>query len=389
MAAPAKSVKQVFQDTIFENLPEDTYIFWKDKKSVYLGCNENYANLLGLLSPEEIVGKTDMDFYNLPDGDSPELFQQGDQETLQGKHIKNQKEWLSVNGKKVLVLVSKAPLYADKEKKKVVGVLGVARDITERYKQDEELADTKYKLEAMTQVAASIAHELRTPLTSLDLGVTNLKDFLPILLAAYESAENANIIKHKLKSNTIGKLKGILDSMAREIALSALVINLLLENLKPEVDSTLTEYFSIAHCINDALNRYPFKPGQRELIDWKPDKDFKILGAEALVTHILFNFIKNSLHYIAEAGKGNIFIWLEENSAYNTLYFKDTSKGISEDILPNIFKQFFSKTYHGAGIGLSYCKAAVEKLGGQITCDSVYGDYTLFKLTFPIVETKS
>lgn len=126
-----KNSNQGLLDSIFANIPEDTYIFWKDTQSVYLGCNASYAKLLGLSAPEEIIGKTDLDFYQLPDGDSPELFRQGDYETLQGKYIKNQKEWLSVAGNKVLVLVSKAPLYADKEKKQLIGVLGVARDITE------------------------------------------------------------------------------------------------------------------------------------------------------------------------------------------------------------------------------------------------------------------
>lgn len=39
------------------------YIFWKDKDSVYGGCNNRYAMALGLSSVKEIVGKTDFDFY--------------------------------------------------------------------------------------------------------------------------------------------------------------------------------------------------------------------------------------------------------------------------------------------------------------------------------------
>lgn len=386
MVKLTKNSKQAFQETIFENMPEDTYIFWKDKKSVYLGCNTSYAGLLGLAAPEEIVGKTDLDFYTLPDGDSPELFRRGDQETLRGQYVKNQKEWLSVKGKRVLVLVSKAPIYADKEKNKIIGVLGVARDITESDKREKELADTKYKLEGMTQVAASIAHELRTPLTSLDLGVNTLRDFLPTLLQAYKIADEAKLLHHKLKPKTIEKFDGVLDSMEREIALAAHVINSLLENLKPEVASHTIEHFSITDCVNGALERYPFKQGQRELITWQAMNDFLVCGDEALVAHIIFNFIKNALHSIAEARKGRITIWLEPGNDYNRLYFKDSGKGISPETLPNIFKQFFSKTSHGAGIGLSYCKTAMEKLGGQITCQSTHGEYAEFTLIFPIAR---
>ncbi len=37
------------------------FIFWKDKDSVFLGCNENFAHAAGFKSAEEIVGKTDYD----------------------------------------------------------------------------------------------------------------------------------------------------------------------------------------------------------------------------------------------------------------------------------------------------------------------------------------
>lgn len=37
------------------------YIYWKNLDSVYLGCNQNVATLLGIVSPEEIIGKTDFD----------------------------------------------------------------------------------------------------------------------------------------------------------------------------------------------------------------------------------------------------------------------------------------------------------------------------------------
>jgi len=46
---------------IIDNLPQA--IFWKDKNSVYLGCNKKFAIHAGVESPEDIVGKND---YDLP-----------------------------------------------------------------------------------------------------------------------------------------------------------------------------------------------------------------------------------------------------------------------------------------------------------------------------------
>ncbi len=50
---------KVFLKNISQSLPN--FIFWKDKESVYLGCNENFAHLVGLSKPEDIVGKSDRD----------------------------------------------------------------------------------------------------------------------------------------------------------------------------------------------------------------------------------------------------------------------------------------------------------------------------------------
>ena len=113
--------QEIVIETIFQHIPQ--YIFWKNTNSVYLGCNEKYAQLLGLNSPQDIIGKTDYEIGWLSDGDTADLFRLGDQETLAGRHITNQEEWLSLpNGRKILTLINKVPLID-----KTGHVLGGAR----------------------------------------------------------------------------------------------------------------------------------------------------------------------------------------------------------------------------------------------------------------------
>jgi PAS domain-containing protein len=57
---PAEDAARLFR-LVIDNIPQ--HIFWKDTRSVYLGCNANFAVVAGVGSPEEIVGKTD---YDLP-----------------------------------------------------------------------------------------------------------------------------------------------------------------------------------------------------------------------------------------------------------------------------------------------------------------------------------
>lgn len=387
MAKTKEDNNKLLIDNFFACIPNYIFVFWKDKQSIYLGCNKNYSDFLGLPNPEAIIGKTDNDLDWQPDGDSPDVFQQGDKDTLAGKFIINQKEWLSRrNGQRILTLINKAPL-TDKNGQ-ILGVLGIAVDITERAKQDEELVEIKHKLDGMTQAAANIAHEMRTPLTTLKLAVENLQDGLPTLLHSYHLAIEQGLLDSTkyLHPKIANLLDQMLASMRREINMSTLSIDLSLDNLKPNITIAMDKPFSIVACVNQALERYPFKPGELKLIDWKPEADFNVLGEDVMVVHILFNFLKNALYSIKAADKGNIVIWLEIGETTNHLYFKDTGLGISQDLLPHVFDLFVSKTAHGTGVGLSFCKKTMQSLKGFINCDSIEGEYTQFTLSFPVAK---
>jgi two-component system CAI-1 autoinducer sensor kinase/phosphatase CqsS len=121
---------------------------------------------------------------------------------------------------------------------------------------------------------------------------------------------------------------------------------------------------------------------------WNNGADFKFLGIELLMVHVLFNLIKNSLYYIAKAGKGRIFISVDKSPSGNLLIFRDTGSGVPPEILPNIFTQFYSWSPDndnrvGAGIGLAFCRSVMTSFNGSIHCKSQLGEYTEFTLTFP------
>ncbi len=377
-------------ESIIANLPG--HVYWVDTNNCFLGCNDQQAKAFGLQSTNQIIGLSVSSFQTSENAEA--IIKNNNRVIKQGETITEEESFVDQNGVPKIFLSKKIP-FRDKNGV-IIGLLGISLDITDKRQSEQKLQETQQKLEGMTLVSASIAHETRTPLQSLDAAVGSLKKYFPILLSAYDVADKHKLITDRLKLSTINLLKSIMDSMQREIQLASLVVNLLQENLVLEHavsrgDNLSSEVFSAARCINESLERYPFKMGQRERIHWQPTIDFKIRGKELLLTHILFNFIKNALHHIAVAEtkiagkKGEIYIWLEASSTYNKLYFKDTGTGIHADKLQYVFERFFTQTEHGAGIGLSYCKAAMEKLSGQITCDSVYGDYTLFSLSFPTI----
>lgn len=392
MANPKRKPEaQVYLDSVIKNMPQHVYVFWKDKNSIYLGCTENYAKLIGLSSPEEIIGKSDIDIGWLPDGDTAELFRRGDIETMQGKHVVNQEELLSLpNGKKLFTLVSKSAIQDDKGN--IIGIMGIATDITERKNTEEAIKEAKVateKMQAMKTLAASIAHELRTPLRTIDSASAGIKTYFPLVLEAYKLAKKEKLPVPKIDPSHFKALLSSCDLIVSEVEEAFTIINMLLTNLSEGADPTTNMEFKtyfIKDCIDKAIQRYPFDMDEEGLVSCLSVPNFKFKGNDLLIVHILFNLLKNALYQIKAARRGSIVIWTELAKDFNRLHFKDTAKGIPSDALPYIFDQFFTNTYHGTGIGLAFCRMVMEKIGGRIACESKEGEYAEFILYFPVDE---
>jgi DNA-binding CsgD family transcriptional regulator len=106
-------------ENLFEQLP--CSVFWKDKNSVYLGCNEHNAIAAGLKSTSEIIGKTDFD---LPWADTEaQRYREDDKKIIEATTKLNYYEsLLQSNGVHVNILTSKVPLFDFKDK--IIGILG-------------------------------------------------------------------------------------------------------------------------------------------------------------------------------------------------------------------------------------------------------------------------
>ena len=129
-----RASKEMLQ-LVMDNIPQ--FIFWKDRNSVYLGCNRNFAIAAGVGNPMAIRGKTDhdlawkkkeADFFvecdkRVMDSDTPE-YHIIEPQLQAGGH----QAWLDTN---------KIPLHNSKGN--VVGILGTYEDITERKKTQETL----------------------------------------------------------------------------------------------------------------------------------------------------------------------------------------------------------------------------------------------------------
>jgi two-component system aerobic respiration control sensor histidine kinase ArcB len=379
----SKDLAKLALENILDNIP--AHIFWKDRNCILLGCNNLQARNMGFSSGKEMIGKSNYDVIWHEQSEEEKIKQaaaitKADLEVINtGIDYVAEEPLFLPDGSIAIYLSRKTPLRDTNGE--IVGLLGIAFDITPLKKVEKELYETRHRLEGMTMVSASIAHEIRTPLASLELSANSLQSSLPLLIETYEQAIASTSPAGQLDKRILRRLKDLPSLMKRETQGANTFIDMLLMNINPELEGSVGESFSMVSCVNEALARYPFKPGQNELVHWVPSvSDFQVRGKQKLVVHVLFNLIKNALYYIADAGKGDIRIELDSRN----LIFTDTGAGMSPEVLSRIFERFFSQTRHGAGVGLTYCKMVMDALGGTITCTSQQGSYTKFILSFPM-----
>ncbi|CZI40066.1 CAI-1 autoinducer sensor kinase/phosphatase CqsS [Legionella pneumophila] len=240
------------------------------------------------------------------------------------------------------------------------------------------------KLAGMAAAAGMIAHELRSPLLGIKSGAQALVQYLPRLIDGYQLAKKQELISSPLRDRLLLQLGGVSNRIVSEIDYANTIIDMLLVKASRDniLQNCILETCSIAECLSEAITRYPFQsPRERTLITWTGDFQFK--GSKLLMQHILFNLIKNALYVIAMAQRGEINIWTESGDKYHYLYFKDTAKGMSKQQLNRLFNHFYTTTFMGTGIGLSFCKLVMNAFGGDIVCESKEGEYALFILSFP------
>ena len=249
------------------------------------------------------------------------------------------------------------------------------------------------KTAAASAIGANLAHELRTPLASIGATANGARNLFPTLTDAYRKAKRAGLPVEPLRVSQLDYLDEALAAIQNEVEYSNTVIDMLLLNTADKPISTLeTHVFDAGTAIAEALERFPFNNArEKQLVQLEESESFLIRGNRVLFVHIVFNLIKNGIHFVQRAGKGRVTISMNSNTRIGEVLVHDTGTGIPPSVLPHIFERFYTTTptSQSAGIGLSFCKLVVESMNGQISCDSKEGEYTTFTLTFPIVTDET
>jgi PAS domain S-box-containing protein len=132
--------------TTLDAIPD--LVWLKDAEGVYLGCNPMFERFVGA-SEADVVGKTDYDFV---DKEQADFFRAHDRMAMEAGKPSTNEEWLDfADGGGGLFETVKTPMFDMAGR--LVGVLGIARDITARVEAERALRDSQERSQQYLNVA--------------------------------------------------------------------------------------------------------------------------------------------------------------------------------------------------------------------------------------------
>jgi two-component system, sporulation sensor kinase B len=239
--------------------------------------------------------------------------------------------------------------------------IGEMDNIIAKTKIQKELQRAE-KMNAIGQLAASVAHEIRNPMTVV-------RGFLQI----FQSKE------HFSKEEIM-----YVQLMIEELNRAEMIINDYLSLAKPELDQIeKVDASELAHKVTDLMNTFAL---MKQNITLRTDIDSQILlkGNSNEMKQVLINIVKNGIEAMRDGGVLTLNIF--KQGGYGVFEVTDTGIGMSPEELARLGTAFYSLKEKGTGMGLMVCYQIVDKMRGQIDVISVKGKGTTFRVFIPIWE---
>ena len=239
------------------------------------------------------------------------------------------------------------------------------------------------KNSALQTLAGSIAHEMRNPLGQVRYNLEAIEQNLPGYRPGRPSAP--------INDYTLDSLYAHVAQSKVAVKRGSQVITMILDEVREKpIDKSSFIYSSAAVMTQKAIDEYGFDSREeREKIVFDRKEGFTFRIDETMYVFVLFNLIMNALYFLKSYPESNIYITLEKGEQFNRVKVKDTGPGIPSENLDKLFDAYFtSGKKGGTGLGLAYCKRIMQAFGGDITCNSVVGEFTEFVLTFPVISSE-
>jgi PAS domain S-box-containing protein len=273
-------------------------------------------------------------------------------------------EVVTRTGEPRAVMVSVSPLHGSEGA--ILGVLGIARDMTETKKLEQRIRNSE-KLASVGRLAAGVAHEINNPLGG-------------ILNCLY------NLRKGTLSPSRQEEYRVSMEDGVRRV--QKIVRQLLDFSQQHEPEFALTD---INHVVDRVLvlTTHLFAPNRIRLETGFGQGLPNVTLDRHMIEQVLMNLVLNAVQAMKDGGGLTIRTSVVEGVCL--IEVRDTGSGIPPAVLPRIFDPFFTTKSEGegTGLGLSVSLGIVERHGGKILVDSEVGKGTTFTLCLPVSRERS
>lgn len=350
-------------------------VFWKDRRSRFLGCNKHVAKDAGLASADDIVGKTD---YDLAFHEQAALYQADDQEVMESgvPKVAYEEPQTTPEGGQIWLRTSKIPLRDHQGE--ITGVLGCYEDITAARNAADELARRNEALEraneeleqlhrAKDEFLAMVSHELRTPLVT-GIGYLELLlegRFGPVPSAAEERMRIA--LRNLLRLSSL--IQNLLSYQSVIKPGSRAVLGLNPTSITQVVSDCIAE-FSVRH--RQAANRLEVQvPEELPLVE----------AEEELLRVVLANLLDNAVHHAG--AEARIRVVAEERTESVEICVSDDGAGIPPELVDRVFEPFVKSrdSYQGSGLGLAIVHGILKAHGAEVHLQTAPGEGTSLRFS--------
>ncbi|ARA92871.1 hypothetical protein AWN76_006640 [Rhodothermaceae bacterium RA] len=399
--------------TLIDTLPDS--IFVKDAVGRYVLCNTAHLRRLRAASLEDVIGRTVLDFY--PESVAQTYYEE-DLELIRtgASIIDHTHQGLDEQGQlSRWMRVTQVPLRNPAGK--IVGLVGVARDVTEEHDRQEALRRYAEDLEQAKQVHEAQANELARMVEELEEARRTAEE-------ARRTAEEATRVKsdflammsHEIRtpmSGVIGMTDLLLDTtldaeqqelvhVIRSSGETLLtILNDILDFSKIEAGriELETHPFDLHTLLEDALQLIAGKAADRDIelvCRLSGEVPRFVAGDPTRVRQIVNNLLSNAVKF-TEAGEVVLSAGAtsrEDRRVELHVSVRDTGIGMAPEALDRLFEPFSqaqaltTRRYGGTGLGLAICRRLSTLMDGRIWAESEEGVGSTFHVTLCLTPTE-
>jgi PAS domain S-box-containing protein len=294
-------------------------------------------------------------------------------------------------------------VYKD-DRGNVLGVVIVARDVTEQKRIDTELTEAKVFAELATAIAEEAKIKAENATQIAEAAVKSKQQFLSNMSHEIRTPMNAIIgfTKVVLRTELNTKQREYLNAIKISGDALIVLINDILDLAKVDAGKmTFAQVpFKLSSSISAMLHLFETKIQEKNLTLAK-EYDHSIpevlLGDPVRLHQVILNLVGNAVKFTSE-GKITVSVkMLKEDKETVTIEFAitDTGIGIPDHKIGNIFDDFqqatsdTSRLYGGTGLGLAIVKQLVEPQGGTISVKSKIGEGSTFSFVLDFLKTEA